>query len=156
MNYVEILSNQDYAKYLTAIDSVTVSDPVESIEDISDVIGAAGLKIHNGYYAGYAFYTVDGFSEERVNAVNMSYRGIDGNVYTQELIYNGTSRSFDASDMPIYDMLATVTVSITYSDGSVRSGSYNLASYVDGTRCDIGFAIYVYAQASVAYKVIGD
>lgn len=155
-NYVEILSNEDYAKYLTPIYGVTASDAVENIEDISDVIGSAGLKIHDGYYACYAFYAIEGFSEETVNAVNMSYHGINGNVYTQELTYNGTSRSFDAKDMPIYDMLATVTVSITYSDGSVKSGSYNLASYVNGSRCDVGFAIYAYAQASVAYKIIGD
>jgi hypothetical protein len=55
--------------------------------------------------------------------------------------------------MPIYDMLESVSVKVTLTDGAQKLGSYNLASYVINVKSDLGYALYAYAKASKAYKI---
>ena len=58
--------------------------------------------------------------------------------------------------MPIYDMLATLTITVSFADSATPSliGKYNLATYACGSDSSIGYAIYAYAYAAYEYKVV--
>lgn len=152
--YEEILNNEAYAAYLTTVTEEEVAAEVErDVANINDVFGGAGLKIQSGYSAAFTFYVKDGFTTDLVKGVTISYKSISGETVTLALSYNESTRSYDAPDMSIYDMLATLEISVTYADDSVKSGIYNLASYVAGSKSDLGYAIYAYAKASKEYKI---
>ena len=153
--YEELLSNEAYSKYLISLTDEDIKENADKdISELSDVFDSARLRIVAGYSASFAFCVDGALDPSMLSGVSISYVGINGDEVIKELDYNEESRMFSVGDMPIYDMLQTLTVYVEFTGGDVKCGRYNLAAYVSGADADIAPAIYAYAMASRAYKLI--
>ena len=157
--YAELLENEDYGKYLTSVSKEELGEDVPSdSEPLAAVFKYATLEIKTGYGASYLFGVLDGYDVSRVTRVTISYDKIGESGIERahsELAYDPERNAYVASEMPIYDMTARLTVTVSFSDGAEDVvGAYDLATYVRGSDSAIGYAIWAYAQAAYEYKVV--
>ncbi len=158
--YAALLNNADYAKYLTAVTKDSVADDVVSnVSGLADVFSSANLEIQTGYGANYILNVKEGYDVSKIANVSITYDKIGAAAIEETamtLTYSAEKNAYVADEMPIYDMLATLTITVDFVDEAEAdaTGEYNLAAYASGSDSAIGYAIYAYAEASYEYKVV--
>lgn len=157
--YAKILENKEYQKYLTNVTKDSVAgDVISGTPALSAVFDYATLEIKTGYGANYLFGVSDGYDVSDITRVTISYIKIGWNemeTAITELDYVPSKNAYVAPEMPIYDMIADLTITVSFGDGREDAvGEYNLATYASGSDSAIGYAIWAYANAAYEYKVV--
>ena len=130
---------------LTASDK-TITETVYSTSSVSGKLTAATLNLDTK--VGMVFEVAKGFVG--TVRVDMPHSTSIVKTYTTSSPA-GSEEYIVLANIPAYALRENVTVTITPSSGSVTTFTFNLATYVNGTKSTISYAVYAYAKAASTY-----
>ncbi len=131
---------------LTSADKALAED-VYTTSSVSGMLTAATLDLRSK--VGMVFQVAEGFVGE-VRADMPHVRSVV-KTYTEDAAA-GSEEYIVLSNIPAYALCEDVTVTLTPTSGSAVVFTYNLATYVNGTKADISYAVYAYAKAALEYR----
>ncbi|MBR2612571.1 MAG: hypothetical protein IKC72_05825 [Clostridia bacterium] len=131
---------------LSASDKV-LTESVYTTTSVTGKLTAATLNLDSK--VGMVFQVAEGF----IGTIRVDMPNVPSVVRTYTTEEPATSTSFIVlANIPAYALREDVTVTITPSSGSASVFTYNLATYVNGTKTDISYAVYAYAKAASNYR----
>lgn len=124
-----------------------LTESVYTTTSVSGKLTAATLNLDSK--VGMVFQVAQGY----VGTVRVDMPHSNSLVKTYTAEAPATAEAYIViANIPAYALREDVTVTLTPSSGSAVTFTYNLATYVNGTKTDISYAVYAYAKAASAYR----
>ena len=131
---------------LTASDK-TISESIYETTAAAGSVDAATLDLQSK--VGMVFRVAEGF----VGTITASMPGIKDEVHTYTEDTPAPKDEYIILEhIPAHKLCSDVTLTITPSGADTIVLSYNLATYVNGVKTDISYAVYAYAKAAQTYR----
>ena len=125
----------------------TITESVYSTTSVSGKLTAATLNLDAK--VGMVFQVAKGYVG--TVRVDMPYCTSIVKTYTADAPASA-EEYIVLRNIPAHALRENVTVTLTPAQGSATTFTYNLATYVNGTKTNIAYAVYAYAKAANGYR----